>query len=280
MDKRKCFNIFALLSVLLLVMPNIFAQTLDSTPSGFVWIKGGTFTMGSPANEQARNSDEVQHRVTVSGFYMGIQEVTQREYEAVMGANPSNFKGPNLPVENLSWFDAVEYCNKRSQREGLTPAYTISGSGNSRTVTWNRSANGYRLPTEAEWEYACRAGTTTAFETGNSITVNKANFNGAMPYNANETGEFRRTTTNVGSLPANSWGLFDMHGNVWEWCWDLYGQYASGAQTDPNGASTGDYRVMRGGSWNSAARLIRAASRKNYPAYSQLSDLGFRLVRN
>jgi formylglycine-generating enzyme required for sulfatase activity len=155
----------------------LFAQT--AAPDGFVRINGGTFTMGSPANEANREDDEVQHQVTVRSFYMGKYEVTQKEWTAVMGTNPSEFKGDNLPVENVSWFDAVEYCNKKSQKEGLTPVYTISGRTpatgypiTAATVTWNRNANGYRLPTEAEWEYVCRAGTTTAYNTGARISDN------------------------------------------------------------------------------------------------------------
>ena len=266
------------------ITPSVTGQIIPSTgavPPGFVHINGGTFTMGSSANEALRDADrESQRQVTVSSFNMGRYEVTQKEYQEVMGNNPSNFKGDNLPVENVSWFDAVEYCNRRSQREGLTPPYIISGSGISRTVTWNRSANGYRLPTEAEWEYACRAGTTTPFSTGNNITTAQANYNGNNPYNNNAKGEYRGRTTPVGTFAANAWGLYDMHGNVWEWCWDWYGDYASGAQTDPAGALSGSYRVYRGGSWGSNGQYLRSAVRNNsiLPS-SRLSGLGFRLLR-
>ena len=125
----------------------------------FVLIKGGSFQMGSPESEAWRSADETQHSVTVSDFYMSKYELTQKEYEEITGSNPSNFSGKNLPVENVSWLDAVAYCNAKSEKENLTPAYTINGQ----SVSWDRSANGYRLPTEAEWEYACRAGTTTPF---------------------------------------------------------------------------------------------------------------------
>jgi formylglycine-generating enzyme required for sulfatase activity len=248
-------------------------------PDGFVRIQGGTFMMGSPASEASRNSNEVQHQVTVSSFFMGKYEVTQREYQAVMGTNPSFFKGDNLPVEKVSWFEAVEYCNARSRKEGLTPAYTISGSGDSRTVTWNRNVNGYRLPTEAEWEYACRAGTTTPFSTGSNITTNQANYDGNNPYNGNAKGTYREKTTAVDSFAANVWGLYDMHGNVWEWCWDWYGSYSSGAQTDPVGASSGTYRVLRGGSWYFNGRNLRSAFRDFDTPSARGSDLGFRLAR-
>ena len=209
-----------------------------TVPEGFARIEGGTFIMGSSANERGRNDNEIQHRVTVTSFYMSIYEVQQADYEEIMGANPSYIKGFNLPVTNVSWFDAIEYCNRLSQREGLTPAYTISGSGDNRTVTWNRNANGYRLPTEAEWEYACRAGTTTAYNTGAEINDSTG------WYNANSGNR----THPVGEKPANAWGLYDMHGNVTEWCWDWFGAYSTANQTDPVGASSGSFRVRRGGS--------------------------------
>jgi formylglycine-generating enzyme required for sulfatase activity len=261
------------------------ATTVEqSTPEasileGFVKINGGTFMMGSPASEVSRDSDEVQHQVTVSNFFMGKYEVTQKEWVALMGTNPSDFKGDNLPVENVSWYDAVEYCNARSRKEGLTPAYTISGSGNNRTVTWNRNANGYRLPTEAEWEYACRVGTTTPFYTGNNITTNQANYDGDYPYNRNAKGTYRGKTTAVGSFAANAWGLYDLHGNVWEWCWDWYGGYSSNAQTDPVGASSGAYRVLRGGSWDGYGQVLRSAFRDYGTPSGRDNYLGFRLAR-
>lgn len=147
-------------------------------PESFVWIQGGSFQMGSPETEPWRSGDETQHTVTVSGFYMSKYELTQKEYEEVTGSNPSNFKGEHLPVENVSWLDAVAYCNARSERDGLTPAYTIDGQ----TVSWDRSANGYRLPTEAEWEYACRAGTDTPFYMESSPSAEDANYYGHYPY--------------------------------------------------------------------------------------------------
>jgi formylglycine-generating enzyme required for sulfatase activity len=211
---------------------------------------------------------------------MGRYEVTQAEYQAVMGANPSNFKGDKLPVGMVSWFDAVEYCNKRSAKEGLTSAYTVRGSGDSRTVTWNRGASGYRLPTEAEWEYACRAGTSTPFSTGGNITTSQANYDGGYPYSNNAKGSYREKTTPVGSFSSNAWGLYDMHGNVWEWCWDWYGDYSSAAQTDPEGpASSGSSRVRRGGSWDNYGRGLRSAYRRHFTPSYRVNYLGFRLVR-
>ncbi|MDR3341919.1 MAG: SUMF1/EgtB/PvdO family nonheme iron enzyme [Treponema sp.] len=244
-------------------------------PDGFVRIQGGTFIMGSPASEVDRQSNEVQHQVTVRSFSLGKYEVTQKEYQAVMGTNPSNFKGDNLPVENVSWYDAVQYCNARSQRESLTPVYAINGE----TVTWNRNARGYRLPTEAEWEYACRAGTTTPFSTGNNITTNQANYSGRGPYNNNAAGIYREKMTAIGSFAANLWGLYDMHGNVWEWCWDWYGSYGSGSQTDPVGASSGTYRVRRGGGWSGNGQYLRSATRGGSTPSVRYGSLGFRLAR-
>lgn len=158
---------------------NNFTERPDlNTSDQFVLISGGSFQMGSPESEAWRSADETQHHVTVSDFYMSRYELTQKEYEEIMGNNPSSFTGSNLPVESVSWLDAVTYCNARSEKEGLTPAYKINGQ----EVTWDRSANGYRLPTEAEWEYACRAGTTTPFYMENSPSAEEANYYGHYPY--------------------------------------------------------------------------------------------------
>jgi formylglycine-generating enzyme required for sulfatase activity len=220
--------------------------------------------MGSPASEASRGSGEVQRQITVSSFYMGRYEVTQAEYEAVMGSNPSNWKGDNLPVEQVTWYDAVNYCNALSLSKGLTPAYTVSGTN----ITWNQQANGYRLPTEAEWEYACRAGTTTPYSSGSSV-------DDVGWYDGNSG----RTTHPVGTKQANGWGLYDLHGNVWEWCWDWYGDYDSGAQTNPMGAYSGEYRVGRGGGWCYSGQYLRSALRFNFTPSNRRSDLGFRLLR-
>jgi len=266
---------------------------LAAQQNTMVRINGGTFTMGSPTNEVGRDSDEIQRQVTLSSFQMSRYPITQREYQETMGMNPSHFKGDNLPVENVTWFDAIEYCIRRSQREGLTPAYTMtniekfafeSGPGSgypiiNATVTVNWNANGYRLPTEAEWEYACRAGTTTPFNTGNNITTNQANYNGNRPYNNNAEGENRRSTTPVGSFPANAWGLYDMHGNVMEWCWDRYGAYQTGAQNNPTGAVSGGLRVIRGGSWDGGGQDLRSAYRFDGYHGHGYSSIGFRVVR-
>ncbi|GMO50698.1 MAG: hypothetical protein Pg6C_14820 [Treponemataceae bacterium] len=242
------------------------AHTANATaPARMVFIQGGTFVMGSPPSEFRRQNDEVQHSVTVSPFYIGKFTVTQAEYGSIMGNNPSSFEGANLPVENVNWYDAITYCNTRSQREGLMPVY----SGNGDNVTWNRNANGYRLPTEAEWEYACRAGTATPYHTGNSA-------DSAGWYDNNSGG---KTHPSGQKLP-NAWGLFDMHGNVWEWCWDWYGEYPPGVQENPAGAETGSNRVLRGGSWGGFAQHLRSARRDCYPPAIRYNFLGFRLARN
>ena len=252
----------------------------------FVLIRGGTFKMGSPESENWRGNDENQHEVTLSDFYIGRYEVTQSEYQSVMNENPSNFKGSQLPVENVSWIEAVKYCNARSEKEGLTPAYSINGN----KVIWDRGADGYRLPTEAEWEYACRAGTTTPFNTENSISANEANYYGHYPYEIEENyfsqsklttkpGIYRGETVNVGSFKPNGLGLYDMHGNVAEWCWDVYGEYSTEAQTNPTGPSEGTRRVNRGGGWNDFAKNIRSAYRAATPQENRSFNLGIRLVR-
>jgi len=243
------------------------AAESEETPvdDGFLWIEGGTFLMGSPETENWRIDDETQHEVTISGFWMSPYEVTQAEYERLMGVNPGSFKGDHLPVESVTWLDAVRFCNAMSAEAGLTAAYVIDGE----TVTWNRGANGYRLPTEAEWEYACRAGTTTPFSTIHATGPEEANYYGHYPYEIEENyfddsvletrpGRYRQTTVEVNSFSPNPWGLYNMHGNVNEWCWDLYGAYDLANTADPTGAETDTRRVYRGGGWNDFGKNIHS----------------------
>lgn len=256
-------------------------------PDNFVLIKGGSFQMGSPDSEAWRSADETQHSVTVSDFYMSKYELTQKEYEEITGSNPSNFSGEDLPVENISWLDAVAYCNARSEKEGLTPVYTIDGQN----VSWDRSANGYRLPTEAEWEYACRAGTTTPFYMENSPSAEEANYYGHYPYGIEDNyfsqgnlevkpGEYRQTTVPVNSFSENPYGLYNMHGNVGEWVWDYYGEYPADEQADPAGPTSGTLRVYRGGGWNDFAKNMRSAYRATLEQNKGSFNLGIRLVLN
>jgi len=257
-----CFFLF--LSIFIGVnVSHLAAQTLQD---GMVLINEGSFIMGSPVNEQGRASNESpQRQISLNPFYMGKYPVTQAEYEEIMGINPSNFKGSNLPVEQVSWFDAVEYCNKLSVKEGFTPVYIIDRNN----VSWNFDANGYRLPTEAEWEYACRAGTQTPFSSGDS--VNDAGWH---------SGNSGNKTRPVGEKLPNSWGLYDMHGNVLEWCWDWLGYYSGGAQTNPQGPSLGTDRTYRGGCWRFAAHQARSAYRFGNHPNLKTFFLGFRVVRN
>lgn len=254
---------------------------------GFLLIEGGTFLMGSPESENWRIDDETQHEVTVSSFYADAYETKQEEYERLMGSNPSSFTGEKLPVDNISWLDAIAFANAKSKDAGLTPVYTVTAEG----VSWDTAANGYRLPTEAEWEYACRAATTTPFNTEKSPDASEANFYGHYPYEIEENyfdnsglearpGEYRQTTAEVGSFQPNAWGLYDCHGNVNEWCWDYYGKYDPAATSDPTGPASGTRHVYRGGGWNDFAKNMRSAYRAAGQADLTSYNLGVRLVRN
>ena len=242
---------------------------------------GILFRMGSPLDELGRDTDETLHTVVLTReVEFSPYEVTQQEYEELMGTNPSRHTGPNRPVENVTWFDAVAYCNALSQREGLAPAYEIRGT----TVTWDREADGWRLPTEAEWERACRAGTETAFMNGDLTWPTCLDPLGAPDPVADAVawfcGNAGTSHREVGQKLANAWGLHDMHGNVWEWCWDWYvAELGTGVALDPQGPPGGSQRVIRGGSWYYFARECRSASRAPYWPNSADDIVGFRVVR-
>lgn len=274
---------------ILLIATAIFSTSLvalaDMTDMRL--IPSGTFEMGSPEDEPWRSMDETWHTVTVGSFYMSAYEVTQQEYETLMGNNPSTFIGEKHPVENVSWYDALAFCNAKSEAEGLTPAYTIDGY----RVTWDRGADGYRLPTEAEWEYACRAGTLTPFNTETSISVDEANYWGHYPYQIEENyfhqenletkpGIYREETLPIGSFEPNGWGLYDMHGNVSEWVWDGYGEYDVTHSENPTGAVNSTRRVYRGGAWNDFAKNLRSAYRAAMQPDMKAFNIGLRVVRN
>ena len=224
-----------------------------------IYVGPGSFMMGSPESEDGRDNDETQHRVTLTkGFWLGKYEVTQSQWQSVMGNNPSYFKSNDRPVENVSWED----CQQFIQKVNASAKQQLGG--------------GARLPTEAEWEYACRAGTTTAYYWGNALNGDKANCDGNNPCGTTAKGQFKGETTSVGSYGANPWGFFDMHGNVWEWCQDWYGSYNADA-TDPQGPASGGYRVLRGGCWNGYARDCRSANRLWYDPGNRNYYFGFRL---
>jgi len=226
------------------------------------WIEPGTFMMGSPKDEPERESwggDETLHQVTLSeGFWLGATTVTQELWQAVVGDNPSKVQGDQRPVERVSWEDVQKFM-----------------------VQLNKEIPGLELvlPTEAQWEYACRAGTTTPFFFGENITTDQVNYDGNYPYAGGEKGEYREETVDVKALPCNDWGLYQMHGNVEEWCRDWYEEYPVGSVVDPLGPDNGRDRVCRGGSWGRIAWDCRSAHRDWAGPGFRRYWRGFRLSR-
>ena len=254
------------LLVVFLPATQVTAQTqkeiTNSVGMKLVLIPKGTFTMGSPTEEEGAGTDEQQHQVTISkDYYLGVTEVTQGQYEKVMGVNPSHFQkrvirksdSSMYPVESVSWEDAVEFCKRLSE-----------------LPKEKKSGRVYRLPTEAEWEYACRAGSKTAFYCGDDSELI-----GAYAWHAANSGG---QTHPVGEKKPNAWGLYDMHGNVWEWCSDWYGDYPEGAVTDPVGPEEGSLRVYRGGCWRSVAADFRSAFRDGLAPSFRFSIRGLRVA--
>lgn len=242
-------------------------------------IPAGTFRMGNITAHADGDSNEIPiHQVTLTrSFLMARKEVTQALYEAVMGTNPSYFKGPNLPVEQVTWYDAVEFCNELSRQQGLKPCY----SGSDTSIACDFAANGYRLPTEAEWEYACRAGTETDFYSGNMRHSGYTPLDSTLDRAGWYQGNSEPTTHPVGERKANAFGLYDMHGNVIEWCWDWLasGYYTSSPADNPRGAASGFRRVCRGGCWFSPASYCRSAFRNSAGPLTYYPFCGFRVVR-
>ncbi|NBD33730.1 MAG: SUMF1/EgtB/PvdO family nonheme iron enzyme [Cyanobacteria bacterium] len=263
--KDKSLKVSSTAYELLLKQPNPSKQlqtTLDNYGKlpPMVYIPGGSFLMGAPeTEEESYDHERPQHRVEIAPFYMGRYPVTQRQYQAVMGENPSYFKGENNPVERVSWYKAKEFCQKLSKQTRKT----------------------YQLPSEAQWEYACRAGTTTPFYFGETISTDLANYNGNYAYGNGKKGIYRQKTTPVGSFPPNAFGLYDMHGNVWEWCEDIYHDNYEGAPTDGSPWLTErnhNTRVLRGGSWYGYPRNCRCALRNWLNPVNGYGSSGFRVV--
>ncbi|MCG8417648.1 MAG: SUMF1/EgtB/PvdO family nonheme iron enzyme [Proteobacteria bacterium] len=268
-----------------------YTALAKKAPMRFISLAGGTFRMGTPENEKYRDDDEVLHEVEVSPFAIAEKEVTQRQWELVMGKNPSDCRNngcsPDRPVQKVSWRDVIEFLNKLSEREQLTPCY----SGTEDEIEWNQKCDGFRLPTEAEWEYACRAGSQTVYSFGDDVS---------------QLGEYawygEDSSTSaahpVGGKKPNDWGLYDMHSNVWEWVWDWYGPYAvrpSGEVSvnpsrpenvaevdvwDPQKEEVvkGRVRTLRGGSFGNGSRFLRCGGRSRFRPTDVDRDTGFRAV--
>jgi len=251
-------------------LPASTSQTITTkTGAQMVLIPAGRFIMG---DDRGEDDEKPAHPVRVSAFYIDTCEVTQESYQSLMGKNPSKFEGADRPVERLSWYAATQYCNMRSLREGFTPCYDPD------TLQCNFAADGYRLPTEAEWEYAARAGTTTQWSFGN----NEAELEKHAWFKENAD----KTTHPVKQKSPNPWGLYDMHGNVSEWTGDFYSESyeTQGEATDPRGPASGDQRVLRGGSWATSAASCRSSARASEePGFADVcfgyEAYGFRCVR-
>lgn len=258
--------LFTFIFIMLLILP-FTAKTAhrksfkNSIGMEFVFIKPGTFLMGSPLSEPERFENEKQHQVTLTkGLYLQTTEVTQGQWKAVMGENPSYFTscGIDCPVENSTWEDCQGFIRKLNQKE---------------------ETDKYRLPTEAEWEYACRAGTDTPFAFGHCLSSDQANINGNYPMPGCQKGKSRDMTMPVAYFNPNAWDLHDMHGNVWEWCQDWKGVYPSESITDPKGSPNGSERILRGGGWGDMANFCRSAYRYGLDPNFRFVYVGLRLAR-
>ncbi len=245
------------------------ASSPSRTYRNEVWVEGGIFRMGSDSGSR---DEKPVHTVILSGFWIMNTEVTQGDYRALMGTNPSYLKGDSLPVEWVSWYDSVAYANKLSQKDGLIPAYTIINGTN---VTWNKGANGWRLPTEAEWEYAALGGPKASGLATSTVYAGSSDAGSVAWYKGNSGNK----THQVATKAPNVLGLYDMAGNAAEWTNDWYDSYSSDGQTDPSGASAGAVIAVRGGEFNNEALHVRSSARDTYPPSAHLFALGFRLVR-
>ena len=262
----------------LLAVPFAQAATVGDDPSArprMVPIPAGEFLMGSPEDEPDRDDDERRHRVTLTrDFLIAATEVSQALYQDVTGVNPSRRPGADHPVESVTWYDCIRFCNLLSDRDGLEPAYEIIGE----QVIWDTTAEGYRLPTEAEWEYACRAGTTTAYGFGDDADRLHSYANYDDQSDSTRT-DGHADTAPVGSYAPNGWGLYDMLGNVWEWCWDWWAPHTPDDRVDPEGPAHGREKVEKGGCWLTDPDMCRPAYRHYFEPYKKRSYVGFRVVR-
>ena len=242
--------------------PNDFIQpSLKAPEYRFTHFEAQEFWMGSPEDESGRDADEHHHLVRLShGFGIGNTEISQALYRAIMRHNPAGFTGDHRPVEQVSWYDAIAFCNHYSICHQRQPAYTFDPH-NPKQIYWNKQHNGYRLPTEAEWELAAK------MALGENEPTTQAWYAASAHLETHGVGQWRKS------------GLSDMAGNVWEWCWDIYGPYdTDNPAIDPSGPETGPYRVARGGSWADEARIIRPANRAESPPDRKSSSIGFRIA--
>lgn len=272
-------GIIMILMAAYLIFQKVKDKATPEPPAGqgdpnFVWVEGGQFIMGIEAGQETDSLPA--HPVRVPSFYMSAREVTQAEWMEVTGGNPSQFKHPQNPVEQVDWYDAIRYCNIRSLKEGLTPCYSISGntspsSWSSGSIAWNPSADGYRLPTEAEWEFAAKGGMKSSsylYSGSNEASL-------VCWYNAESS-----VPQPVGTKQPNELGIHDMSGNVWEWCWDWFAPYNPEASTHPMGPSSGAMKILRGGSYIYDAGLCRVFFRSYRGPSYKFGNVGFRVCSN
>ena len=265
-DRLKIFSLIIPLSIsfwaLYSCTPDLPEKYIEPhTKMEFVLIKAGNFIMGTPPSEAGQHKMDHYHKVELTKpFYMGEYEVTQEQWQHIMHSTPSHFSalGDSFPVENINWYETQEFIKKLN---------VLNSNGH------------FSLPTEAQWEYACRAGSNTPFNTGENLTTDEANFDGNYPYKEFPKGIFRNKTTKVGSFKPNAWGLYDMHGNVWEWCEDWFCEYPEAFVKDPVGDCESDLKVIRGGSWYFNAESARSGRRYTHHPEDRGFSLGFRLIK-
>jgi len=266
-------SLFYFIAALAMMLGSCGGNFTNSVGIEFALIPSGTFIMGSSESEIARDDDELQHRVNLTrSYYISTKEITQSQWREVTGENPSNHICNDCPVEGVNWYECIEFCNLLSKSEGYEPVYTVDGQ----SVTWEKKKRGYRLPTEAEWEYACRAGTRTP------------TYNGADEQDILNIGWCRENsdgeTHPVGRKLPNEWGLYDMCGNVWEWCWDRYTEFRRDTRDDPTigwptySRNPPTERVLRGGSYRYPLHCFRSAKRYSYSPILPRNHFGLRVV--